>query len=180
MKKTISTLAVVLLIIFTASTPVFAIDNGLSIELISPSGASTRPVYDDIVVSKVSNNTGATMNDLIVYVTIIDTTNNIAVAVDEYGSTVDKPRKIESLLPEETIDIEIPIRFMYVGEFELYTSIMHKESNTVISSSPITIDMIGDSNINTNLVIIVSIAVPIFLLVIVLWLNGKQKKRQRG
>lgn len=141
MKKIIYMLIVAMLMVCVMASPVMA-GSDLSIELISPSGANARPIYEDTVVSKITNNTGETMNNLLVYITIIDTKNNIAVAVDEYGSTVDKPRKIDTLAPGETVTIEIPIRFMYVGEYELYTSVMHKGSDTVISSSPITLVMI--------------------------------------
>lgn len=177
MKKIICTLIVAILTVYAMSSPVMA-NSDLSIELISPSGANARPIYEDTVVSKITNNTNETMNNLLVYITIIDTKNNIAVAVDEYGSTVDKPRKIDTLAPGETVTIEIPIRFMYVGEYELYTSVMHKGSDTVISSSPITLVMIGDSNINTNLVMAVSIVIPVILLVIIAWLYMNQRKRR--
>lgn len=177
MKKTLCTLAAAVLMLSSMATTVYAADS-LSIDLVSPSGANDRPIYEDTVVSEISNNTGKTLNNLLVYITIIDTKNNIAVAVDEYGSTVDKPRKIETLAPGETVTVDIPIRFMYVGEYELYTSVMHKDSNTVVSSSPITLVMIGDSNINTNLVMAVSIIVPVILLGVIAWLSAKQKRRR--
>lgn len=181
MKKIVYSLSAVLCMICFLAVPVLAAgNNDLSIRLVSPVGADIRPVYEDMVVSEITNQTNETMDNLLVYITIIDMTNNIAVAVDEYGSTVDKPRKIESLAPGETVMIEIPIRFMYVGEFELYTSVMYKEDNTVVSSAPITLNMIGDSNINPGLVMVVAIMVPFLILVGIVWLNQKQKKRQRG
>lgn len=86
--------------------------------------------------------------------------------------------KQSQLAPGESVTVEIPIRFMYVGEYELYTSVMRKASNTVISSSPITLIMIGDSNMNPTSVMVVSIVVPAILLLITLVLNHKKRPKK--
>lgn len=176
MKKVFAALTMFLLISLMAVPAYAAEQGGLEIELVSPGDCTARPVFEEVVVSRVTNNSNETLEDLLVYITIIDTRNNIAVAVDEYGSTVDKPRQIEKLEPGEMVEIEIPIRFMYVGDFELYTSVMHKESGRVVSTSPITLAMLGDIHIDPNAVKAVSTLMPLGLLACAGGLSVKRKK----
>lgn len=179
MKKYVALLGAILLLSLSALPAFAAEQGGLEIELISPGNCEDRPVFEEVVVSCVTNNTSDTLENLLVYITIIDTRNNIAVAVDEYGSTVDKPRKIERLAPGESVEIEIPIRFMYVGDFELYTSVMHKASDTVVSAAPITLNMLGDSHINPQIVTTVSAVMPLGLLACAGGISIKRKREKK-
>lgn len=179
MKRFISLIFAVMMCLMVSMPALAATQDGLEIELISPGNCTDSPIFEETVVSRITNNSSDILENLLVYITIIDTRNNIAVAVDEYGSTVDKPREIASLQPGEAVEIEIPIRFMYVGDFELYTSVMHKESGRVVSTSPITLNMLGDSHINPQAVTVVSTIMPVGLLACAAVPSVRRRRKKR-
>ncbi len=163
MKRTPCLLAA-LLICLAAACPVLA-DNAepVSVEIISPESISASPIHYDDIVIRVTNNTAETMSGLRCFLTVLDVGRSQTLPVDEFGTDAFQSRTIDSLAAGESVDVTIPVRIMYVGDFRFTATVADCETNTLYTGPAISVDMTAVSSMNKTLVIAAAIGMPLVL-----------------
>ncbi|MFU0824034.1 hypothetical protein [Clostridium sp.] len=145
----------------------------LSISITSPFAVKDYPGKEELVKAEVKNNTDKPIKDLLVYITMADIKKNMTVNLEDYSA--DKPVKVDILNPGETKVIELPIRFVYTSNYYLYTTAVSKEYNQIISSDAIPIEIMGNTKVDKNMVLIISYVEPILLALGTVFIMLKKK-----
>lgn len=163
MKKLVCLTAALLLLVFSAP-PVLA-DNAepIVVEIVSPESISANPVHHDNIVIRVTNNGGKAYSNLHCFLTVLDVGRTQTLPVDEFGSDAYQSRIIESLAPGQSVDITIPVRIMYVGDFLFTATVADCESNRLCTCPAISVDMLAVSTMNKPFVIGAAAGVPVLL-----------------
>lgn len=164
------------ILLLTCAFPAFA-DNAdpVSVEIISPKSISANPVHHDNIIIRVTNNSDKTLSGLHCYLTVLDVGRTQTLPVDEFGSDAFQSRIIESLEPGQSVDVTIPVRIMYVGDFRFTATVADCESNQLYTCPAINVNMLAVSTMNTHLVIGAAAGVPILLAVVAFILTRAQK-----
>lgn len=179
MKKIYIIFAMLFLLALSPLANVYAKDlslDKLSISIISPSQVKDYPGKEEVVKAEIKNNTDKTIKDLLVYITMADIKKNMTVNLEDYSA--DTPVAINVLQPNEIKIIELPIRFVYTSNYYLYTTVVSKENNQIISSDSIPIDIMGNTKVDKNMVVMISCVEPILLILgsVFIMLRKKYKK----
>lgn len=163
-------------LLLTCAFPAFA-DNAdpVSVEIISPKSISANPVHHDNIIIRVTNNSDKTLSGLHCYLTVLDVGRTQTFPVDEFGSDAFQSRIIESLEPGQSVDVTIPVRIMYVGDFRFTATVADCESNQLYTCPAINVNMLAVSTMNKHLVIGAAAGVPILLAVVAFILTRAQK-----
>ncbi len=179
MKKLIA-LCGVLLTLVVCSTGVFAAASTpeISVDIVSPSSIESKPVYNGDVQIVVKNLTDTEITNLECYLTVVDMTHKYSVPVDEVGLQAYQLREIASLPAHGETTVTIPIKVLYVGTFKFTASVMNDTKDYVITSAPLTAEMIALSKINKTFVTAVAIGTPIVLALGALFIVKHKKKQQ--
>lgn len=160
------------------STPVFAegsTPNYVSVTILSPTDVTAYPGYETTVRASVRNNTDQVLNDLVVYITMVDLTKNMTVNLEDYNASV--PVVIPELPANSETIVELPIILVYPDTFHLYVSVANLDTNTIISSDSIVTAIQSQVSIDPNLVILVSISTPILILLSAIGVSLFRRKR---
>lgn len=183
MKKIISLFCVVF-IFFTSSINVFAAESAqvkpyteISVEITSPTYIESKPKHDANIEIKVKNLTDKEITGLDCYLIVVDMGKKMSLNVDEFGSNAYQTRRIESLAPNSECIVSIPISIIYVGNFKLTASVMNAEKNYVITSDPLTAEMIATSKLNKPVVVTIAIIMPIILGIGALLLTKRKSRK---
>jgi len=86
----------------------------------------------------------------------------MTVNLEDYSA--DKPVTIDVLKPNETKIIELPVRFVYTSNYYLYTTVVSKEYNEIVSSNSIKVEIMGNTKIDKNMVMMITYLEPILLI----------------
>lgn len=169
-------LTAALILLAVCALPVLA-DSAepISVEIVSPVGISASPVHHDNIVIRVTNNSDKAYSDLHCFLTVLDVGRTQTLPVDEFGSDAFRSRIIESLKPGQSVDITIPVRIMYVGDFRFTATVADCESNHLYTCPAISVSMLAVSTMNKPLVIGAAAGVPILLAVVAFILTRAQK-----
>lgn len=177
--KKIITIILLILTLFANNVFVFANElannNPLKIEIISPSSVKDYPGREETVIAKITNNTNFKTGELLAYITMADVNKNMTVNLEDYSA--DKPVLIHELNANESKIIELPVRFVYTSSYHLYVTVAYKESDIIVSSLSIPIEILGNTMIDKNMVIAVAGVEPIVLLGIVCFIYFKRKQK---
>lgn len=152
---------------------------GVSVKIISPDRIEAVPIYEGDVEIAVMNLSDTEQTNLSCFLTVVDEERQQSFPMDEFGPDSYQTRTIESLLPGETVTIRIPLRVMYVGNFQLVANVVDYASNRVYAAPSLPICMISNTNLHRELVIGVSAAMPILLIGLTLALEKKRGKRKK-
>lgn len=178
--KRIYVIFIMLIVLSISSfTSVYAKDvttNKLSISILSPSGVKDYPGREETVKAQIKNNTDKPIKDILVYITMADIKKNMTVNLEDYSA--DKPVAVNSLQPNETKIVELPIRFVYTSNYYLYTTAVSKEYNQIISSDSIPIEIMGNTKVDKNMVLLVSYIEPVLLVLGTLFIMFRKKYKK--
>lgn len=163
--KKLCSLFFALLLIITLSTTVFAADvPPLAVTIDSPRSVQGIPGLDGIIKATVTNNTERPVDDVMVYITMTDLVKHMTVNLEDYSAN--KPVLVGTLQAGERKTVELPIRFVYVDKFWLYTSAVTSTSNLIASSRAIPVEITGNTLVDKQMVQSISFVMPMILIVI--------------
>lgn len=149
------------------------------VEIISPDRIESAPIYEEDVVVAVTNLSDTAQTNLNCFLTVVDEERKQSFPMDEFGPDSYQTRTIDYLRPGETVTVCIPLRVMYVGNFQLVANVVDYISNKVYAASSLQIRMISNTNLHKELVIIVSVVMPLLLTSVALALEKKRGKKKR-
>ena len=136
--------------------------NTCNISILSPSQVKGYPGKEELIKVEIKNNSDKTLNNLLVYITMADVKKNMTVNLEDFSA--DTPVTISALKPRQTKIVELPIRFVYTSTYNLYTTVVSKEDNKVVSSDSIPIEIMGNTKVDKNMVMVVSYGEPALLI----------------
>jgi hypothetical protein len=142
-----------------------AVPSKLAVELLSPDQVKDFPGIEKIVKAKVTNLTGQAIPDVMTYITLADLGKHMTVNLEDYSA--DKPVVIGTLQQGESKTVELPIRFVYTSRFFLYVTAVSSATSSIDSSAAIPVEIISNSSMNTGVVAMVSIGMPVLLLILI-------------
>ena len=164
MKRIYVVLTILLFSALSSFTSVYAKDidtNKLSISIQSPAGVKDYPGREETIKAQIRNNTDKQIKDILVYITMADIKKSMTVNLEDYSA--DRPVTVNSLQPNETKTVELPIRFVYTSNYYLYTTVVSKQYNQSVSSDSIPIEIMGNTKVDKNMVMMISFVEPILL-----------------
>lgn len=91
--------------------------------------------------------------------------NHMTVNLEDYFT--EKPVTINTLKAGESKTVELTLRFVYVSEYYLYTSVVSGEFKQIASSLAIPVEITGNTMIDKNMVQTIAIAEPVVVLLLV-------------
>ena len=179
MKKIYVVFAMLLVLALSPLTSVYAQNlnsDKVSISILSPSQVKDYPGREEVVKVELKNNTDKPIEKVLVYITMADIKKNMTVNLEDYSA--DKPVTIDVLKPNETKIIELPVRFVYTSNYYLYTTVVSKEYNEIVSSDSIKVEIMGNTKIDKNMVMMITYLEPILLIfgTMIVVLRKKYKK----
>lgn len=150
--------------------------NKISISILSPVQVKGYPGKENTIKAKIQNNTNNPIQGVLVYITMADISKNMTVNLEDFSAT--KPIVINILQPHETQTVSLLIRFVYTSTYYLYTTVVSKEYNQIVSSDAIRIEIMGNTKIDRNMVFMVSFIEPILLTLGTVFVIMKKKFRK--
>lgn len=157
----------VLLVLAYCTVPVSAASNSavqdIGVEITSPSGIEDKPVYNADIEITVKNMTDHEIKNLICYLMIVDLGRNMTYPVDEFGTEAYQTRSIASLPAHGECTVVIPVKILYVGQFQFSASVTALENNHTVTADPLSVHMIAVSELNKPLVISVAVVLPLLI-----------------
>jgi hypothetical protein len=165
MKKIYIVFAMLLCLALYPLTNVYAKElssDKVSLSILSPSQIKDYPGREEVVKAEIKNNTDKPIKNLLIYITMADTKKNMTVNLEDYSA--DKPVTVDVLKPNETKTVELPVRFVYTSNYYLYTTAVSKEYNQIISSDSIPIEIMGNTKVDKNMVMLVTYLEPILII----------------
>ncbi|MGB3367575.1 MAG: hypothetical protein WBA54_08805 [Acidaminobacteraceae bacterium] len=171
--------SIAVLMLMNMPTLVFAseLSSNIVVEILSPIAISDYPGKEDVIKASIRNNGPKDLNEVLVYITMVDVKKNMTVNLEDYNA--DKPVYIETLKSGEIQLIELPVRFVYTSKYDLYVTAVAKENRNVTSSKSISIEILGNTKINKTLAMSVAFLEPVILLAFVGILYGVRRKKYR-
>lgn len=180
MKRIMSIAAIIFVLCFSsvpeveASTP-----NDIQVHITSPASIDSVPIYNDTIIINVTNTSEKNYYDLDCYLNIVDAKRKQTYPVDEFGENAYQTYAIPFLAKGESIEISIPVRIMYVGNFRFTASVIDYITGQVFTGNSISVLMAETSHLNKYFVIVTAILVPILLTAAVFLLkHGKKKAKE--
>lgn len=153
-------------------------DDEIKVEIVSPETIESTPIYEGNIEVAVTNMSDTERSNLNCYLSVVDEDRKQSFPMDEFGEDSYQTRTISSLKAGETVTLSIPVRVMYVGNFQLVANVIDYATNQVYVADSLKMTMISNSNLHKNLVIIVSVIVPVMLAGVSYILNRKRGKRK--
>lgn len=165
MKRIYMIFTMLLILAISSFTSVYAKDintTKLSISILSPASVKDYPGREETIKVQIKNNTDKPIKNILVYITMADIKKNSTVNLEDYSA--DKPVTLNLLQPNETKIVELPVRFVYTSNYYLYTTAVSKEYNQIVSSDSIPVEIMGNTKVNKNMVLLVSYIEPVLLI----------------
>ena len=177
MKRIYVALIMLLISLLPSFTSAYAKDidtNKISISIKSPSRVKDYPGREETIKAEIKNNTDKPIKDILVYITMADIKKNMTVNLEDYSA--DRPVAVNSLQPNETKTVELPIRFVYTSNYYLYTTVVSKQYNQSVSSDSIPIEIMGNTKVDKNMVMMISFVEPMLLILLTVLIMIRNKK----
>lgn len=148
----------------------------LGVTILSPQGIKGYAGKEDTVKVRVTNNSDQTIQNVLVYITMADIQKNATVNLEDFNA--DKPVVMDEIKAHTTVNVDLPVRFVYTSQYDLYVTAISKTFHETVSSSSIPVQIIGNTKVDKNQVLGVSIAEPLvaFVVVIVFLFNTRRQK----
>lgn len=165
--KKICFVFVSLLILAYCTVPAFAASDpatqDIGVEITSPASIEGKPVYNADIEITVKNKTDHEIKNLICYLMIVDLGRNMTYPVDEFGTEAFQTRSITSIPAHGEYTVVIPVKILYVGQFQFSASVTDLENNHTFTADPLSVNMIAVSELNKPLVISVAVILPLLV-----------------
>ncbi|GAB6171874.1 hypothetical protein JCM15765_13520 [Paradesulfitobacterium aromaticivorans] len=169
-----------MLLLSLNTSAVFAQDMGnspaLGVHILSPQEVKGYAGKEDTVKVSVNNNTNQPLHDILVYITMADLQKNSTVNLEDFNA--DKPVLISELGEKKSKIVNLPVRFVYTSQYDLYVTAIAKSLPETSSSSAIPVEIVGNTQVDKNQVLLVSSLEPVFVLFFVLLMHTVMKKRK--
>lgn len=146
----------------------------LAVTILSPKQVQGYAGKEETIHAQVTNRTDQSLQDILVYITMADLSKNSTVNLEDFNA--DKPVLLPSLGAKESQIVDLPIRFVYTSRYDLYVTAISKGFQETVSSVSIPIQITGNTHVDKNQVLILSVLEPFSVLMI---LAGIQFKRFR-
>lgn len=140
--------------------------NYVSVQILSPDQVTAYPGFETTIQAEVTNNTNQTLNNLVVYITMVDLNKNMTVNLEDYNASI--PVVITSLPANTSQTVELPIILVYPDVFHLYVTVANLDTMTIVSSDAIVTDIMSQASINPDVVTVTAIATPVLILFLAL------------
>lgn len=150
----------------------------IQVEIVSPKVIEAAPIYEGNVEIVVTNKSDMEQNALNCFLSVVDEERKQSFPMDEFGADSYQSRTIDALKPGESVTISIPLRVMYVGNFQLIANVVDYSTNQVYAAASLPINMYSNTNLHKGLVIGVSAVMPVILAVMAFWLGRKRGRRK--
>ncbi|MGC4020187.1 MAG: hypothetical protein QM793_13835 [Muricomes sp.] len=165
--KRICSIVIFFLISVYCTVPVFAASpsagQDIGVEISSPESIEGKPVYSTDIEITVKNRTDHEIKNLICYLMIVDLGREMTYPVDEFGMEAYQTRSIASIAAHGECKVVIPVKILYVGNFQFSASVTDLENNHTVTADPLSVTMIAVSELNKPLVIAVAAIVPLLI-----------------
>lgn len=178
LKMVLMTGALMIALASFAHTDVLAAET-LKVEILSPEKIESVPIYEGDMEIAVTNLSDTTQSELNCFLTVVDEDRMQSFPMDEFEPDSYQTRKIASLQPGETATLTIPLRVMYVGNFQLVANVVDYASGSVYAAPSLRVCMISNTNLHRGLVIGVSAVMPVLLAAMTVMLGKKRGRRKK-
>lgn len=143
----------------------------LGLKILSPQHVQGYAGKEETVRVQVTNNTDQPVKDILVYITMADLSKNSTVNLEDFNA--DKPVSVQALGAKENKIIDLPVRFVYTSQYDLYVTAISKAYQETVSSVSIPVQIIGNTQVDKNQVFMLSIMEPLVVLLILAGLQIK-------
>ena len=171
---------------FWGSMPVQAAEPGkdmqdqIQVEIISPDRIESTPIYTGNIEITVKNMSDTVYENLNCFLSVVDEDRKQSFPMDEFGADSYQVKPVGTLNPGGIQVVSIPVRIMYVGNFHLIANIIDYETHQVYAADSLATTMISNTNLHKNLVIAVSVMMPVILTGATMVLARKRGKRKNN
>lgn len=152
--------------------------DAVQVEIVSPEKIEATPIYEGDVEIVVTNTSDTAQKNLNCFLTVVDEDRKQSFPMDEFGPDSYQTRTIDVLEPGESATVTIPLRVMYVGNFQLIANVTDYETGQVYAADSLPMTMTSDTNLHKGLVMGVSVVMPIGLISGTAVLSKKRGKRK--
>jgi hypothetical protein len=149
----------------------------LSVELLSPIEVKGYPGIEQMVKANITNVSDSALPDVMAYITMADIHKHMTVNLEDYSA--DKPIVIGSLKPQETRQVELPVRFVYTSSFFLYVTAVSTQLHAIQSSDAIPIEIISNSSMDVQALTFVTFGMPVLLLIAMIGIILYRRRKWR-
>jgi uncharacterized membrane protein len=143
------------------------------VTILSPGQIKEFPGTDQLIKVRIVNRSGKEMKDVFSYITMANLTKTWTVNLEDYSA--DQATPIGTMKPGEEITVDLPIQLVYAAKYYLYVTVISKESTVIASSDAIPIEIMGNTKIVPLQVQVVAIAVPLILLIMMIYAIKRKK-----
>lgn len=150
----------------------------IQVEIVSPTTIETTPIYEGNAEIIVTNQSDVEQSNLNCFLSVVDEDRKQSFPMDEFGADSYQTRTIDTLKPGESVTVSIPLRIMYVGNFQLIANVADYSTNQVYAAASLPIKMLSNTSLHKGLVIGVSVAMPLMLTVMAFGLGRKRGRRK--
>lgn len=147
--------------------------DAVKIQILSPAKVKNYPGYETKVKVKITNQTGNNVSKAMVYITMADLGKHWTVNLEDYSA--DQPIRIKTLAPGQSINVSLPIRFVYTSHYKLYVTVSSDQNLAIYSSNAIPVTILGNTKIDPTLVTLIAIIEPFILLLLLMYTLFRRK-----
>ena len=139
-----------------------------AVAVTTPTAIEEYPGIDKTLKVMLTNTSRAPFQNLLLYMTMADVTRNLVVDLSDFNAT--KVFTIDTIAPRESINLDVPLKLVFTGDFYLYMTAIAKDTGTIAFSRAVSVKIYGAASPPRSLVVVVSVVVPGILLAVLLWL----------
>ncbi|MFF2753227.1 hypothetical protein ACFVR1_05660 [Psychrobacillus sp. NPDC058041] len=174
MKKIFISLAFLFSFIVMQTSGVVSASDTVDIKILSPDAVENYPGLETTVQVEITNLSSTELKNAMVYITMADIGKHMTVNLEDYGADV--PVLLDTLKPQQSVKVELPIRFVYTSKYKLYVTVSSDDDQQIHSSESIPVHILGNTKIDPLIVQIVSIAMPVILLLLLFFARTRKKQ----
>jgi hypothetical protein len=174
MKKICTSLAFLFSFIVMQTSGVVSASDTVDIKILSPDAVENYPGLETRVKVEITNLSSTELKNAMAYITMADIGKHMTVNLEDYGADV--PVLLDTLKPQQSVKVELPIRFVYTSKYKLYVTVSSDDDQQIHSSESIPVHILGNTKIDPLIVQIVSIAMPVVLLLLLFFARSRKKQ----
>ena len=144
----------------------------LGLTILSPQIVEGYAGKEETVRVQVTNNTGQSIQDILIYITMADLSKNSTVNLEDFNA--DKPVSVQTLGAKESKFIDLPVRFVYTSQYDLYVTAISKGYHETVSSVSIPVQIAGNTQVDKNQVFMLSFLEPLLVLLMLVGIHLKK------
>lgn len=149
----------------------------LAVKILSPQQVQGYAGKGETVRVQVTNNTTQPIQDILVYITMADLSKNSTVNLEDFNA--DKPVSVATLGAKESKMLDLPVRFVYTSQYDLYVTAISKGYQETVSSVSIPVQIVGNTQVDKSQVLLLSFLEPFVVLMILVGLQWKRLRLRK-